>query len=65
MTAVKYMNTFGKWPSDNYTEDVALEQLIRSHGDIRKARLDYGNEWRNLPSWKRWIIRKLGFTGMY
>ena len=57
MTVVEYMNSFG---NHGYTEEDALEQLIRSHRNIREARLNYSLYMRNLPKWKKWLCIQLG-----
>ena len=64
MKASEYMNTFGVTRHVN-TEDEFLQQLIRSHRNIREARLENSKQWQNLPEWKKWLCRRLGLVCIY
>ena len=60
MRTLDYLKEFDLvMPKD---ETDAIEQLIESHRRLREWNVELQEERSKLPSWKRWLAQKLGFT---
>lgn len=61
MTAAEYLKSLDTWGTP--TEEQALERLIRSHLELRRARVDYNSKINKLSRFKRFVFNHfLGLT---